>query len=42
LKATLQPKAPVPQRFLAKFPTIINRENFADIRDRNGDIRVIY
>src|ERR1700716_3584557 len=32
----------VPQRLLAEFPTKINRENFADIRDRNGDIRVIY
>jgi hypothetical protein len=42
LEAILQPKVSVPQRLLAEFPTKINRENFADIRDRNGDIRVIY
>jgi hypothetical protein len=41
-EAILQPKVSVPQRFLAEFPTKINRENFAGIRDRNGDIRVIY
>jgi hypothetical protein len=42
LEAILQPKVSVPQQLLAEFPVKINRENFADIRDRNRDIRVIY
>jgi hypothetical protein len=40
LKVIFQPKACVPQWFLAEFPTKINRETFAGIRDRNLTNRV--
>jgi hypothetical protein len=40
LGAIFQPKAAVPQQLLLEFPTKINRENFADIRDGNLSNRV--
>jgi hypothetical protein len=40
LWAIFQPKAAVPQQLLMEFPTKINREDFADIRDGNLSNRV--